>query len=169
MREIDMLGAVGASDMIFVDAGTVKAVQQAIHDLPGGSAMKVDGKIGPITRAGVKAFNEAHGFSGEDITEATLGVLALNPLDSPVAKSSPQHEAAKMAAKSAPALTPETTIKLEKVAEDEGFFSWFSKRSIISAVPNGVIAGGVVGVVAILTGILLSKKDSMPSPVPAGV
>ena len=75
-----------------------------------------------------------------------------------------------MAAKDAPALTPETTIvKIDPTTESSSFFDWFSKRTITSYVPNGVIVGGVAGVVLIIGGILLSKKESVSVPVPAGV
>jgi len=130
--------------MIFVDAGTVRAVQQAIHDMAGGAGMKVDGKIGPITRSGVKSFNEAHGLSGEDITQGTLNALKLNPLDAPVAKGSPKHETAKAVAKSAPPVTPETTVKIEPGAEIP--MSQAKKIGLIAAVVVGglaVVGGGL--------------------------
>lgn len=140
MSNLFVLGATCLGADVFVDSDTVKIAQQALND-QAGAGLVVDGKIGPKTRAAVKKFNAAHGASGEDVIQATLDALKVNPLAAPVAKGGTQHVAAQAVAAAAASVTP---------AAEGGELLIFAGKSPAQKI--GIIAAIAAGGLALVIG-----------------
>lgn len=117
-------GAAPSVGAVYTDSATVKRVQKALN-------ISVDGKIGPQTKAAVKAFNTQRGFSGdgENITDGTLAAIAgleYTASQTPTVLSTPSVSKPSVMQMPAFNVSPSaatTTQKEGEKAEQPGLFS----------------------------------------------